>query len=104
MKKFAVIRRGGCKFTRKILNAQKQGADLVIIYDNEKTASPNVVMSNDGHGHLIDISSVFISNFDALKLIKTDEACGKNTIMKIQFDVYTAAIANLTFWLDVDNR
>jgi hypothetical protein len=34
MKKFVLIKRGTCKFTKKILNAQKLGADLVIIYDN----------------------------------------------------------------------
>lgn len=37
---------------------------MVIIYDNEKSSVPNVIMSNDGHGHLINIPSVFISNFD----------------------------------------
>lgn len=64
VKKFVLIKRGNCKFTKKILNAQKKGADMVIIYDNEKTATPNVIMSNDGHGHLINIPSIFISNSD----------------------------------------
>lgn len=34
IKKFVLIKRGGCKFTKKILNAEKRGADMVIIYDN----------------------------------------------------------------------
>lgn len=71
VKKFVLVKRGGCKFTKKILNAQKRGADMVIVYDNQAGISPNVVMSNDGHGHLIDIPSIFISNFDGQKLIKT---------------------------------
>ncbi len=53
VKKFVIIKRGGCKFTKKILNAQKRGADLVIVYDNQVGIAPNVIMSNDGHGHLI---------------------------------------------------
>jgi hypothetical protein len=34
IKKFVLIKRGTCKFTKKILNAQKLGANMVIIYDN----------------------------------------------------------------------
>ena len=29
-----VVKRGTCKFSQKVLNAQKLGAQLVIIYDN----------------------------------------------------------------------
>ena len=68
MKKFVLIKRGGCKFTKKILNAQKRGADMVIIYDNVKTLSPTVIMANDGHGHLVDIPSIFISNDDGERI------------------------------------
>jgi len=32
---FMVVKRGNCKFTQKVLNAQKIGANFVIIYDNE---------------------------------------------------------------------
>lgn len=53
VKKFVIIKRGGCKFTKKILNAQKRGADMVIVYDYQSGIQPTVVMSNDGHGHLI---------------------------------------------------
>lgn len=34
-KAFMLVRRGTCKFTQKVLNAQKLGADMVIVYDNE---------------------------------------------------------------------
>lgn len=71
MKKFVLIKRGNCKFTKKILNAQKRGADMVIIYDYENSASTLSVMANDGHGHLVEIPSIFISNADGLKIIKT---------------------------------
>lgn len=29
-----LVKRGGCKFTEKVINAQRLGADLIIIYDN----------------------------------------------------------------------
>lgn len=34
IKKFMLIKRGDCKFTKKIINAQKKGIALVIVYDN----------------------------------------------------------------------
>lgn len=61
-------------------------------------------MSNDGHGHLIDIPSIFISNFDGEKLISTYSKCGNNTILKVHFEVFISEIANLTLWLDINNR
>lgn len=104
IKKFVLIERGDCKFTKKILNAQKKGAEMVIIYDNEDTSVPGIVMSNDGHGHLIDIPSVFISKADANKLIGASLKCSSSLIMKIYFDVFTSKVANVTFWLDINNR
>ena len=43
---------------------------MVIMYDNQATSGPYVVMANDGHGHLVDIPSIFISNLDGLTIIK----------------------------------
>ena len=37
---------------------------MAIIYDNDTSTAPDVVMANDGHGHLVDIPSIFISNAD----------------------------------------
>ena len=48
-----IIRRGECKFTKKIMLAQNLNINLVIIQDNETSTKPNVVMANDGHGHLV---------------------------------------------------
>ena len=104
IKKFVLIKRGDCKFTKKILNAQLRGADMVIVYDNKKTSKPNVVMANDGHGHLIDIPSIFISNKDGEQILTTFKNCNNSLIFKISFDVFVSDRANLTFWLDVNNR
>ena len=59
-----LVKRGNCKFTQKVLNAQKLGADYVIIYDNEPSIRPHIIMKNDGHGHLVNIPSAFVSGTD----------------------------------------
>jgi exopolysaccharide biosynthesis predicted pyruvyltransferase EpsI len=104
MKRFILIKRGGCKFTKKILNAQKRNYELAIIYDNDDASAPDVVMTNDGHGHLVDIPSIFISNADGKNLITTRTWCRNNTILSMQFETYTSEVANVTFWLNVNNR
>lgn len=65
---FFLIKRGTCKFTKKILNAQQKGAKLAIIYDNGTSTQPHIIMANDGHGHLIDIPGIFVSHADGIKL------------------------------------
>ena len=80
-----LIKRGGCKFTKKVINAQDLGADLVIIYDHNKGADPTIVMKNDGHGHMVDIPSLFISNTDGLNLINLEKECGKLPMIRIHF-------------------
>jgi hypothetical protein len=49
-----LVKRGGCKFTKKIMLAQKLNIHMVVIYDNDTSSvTPNIVMANDGHGHLV---------------------------------------------------
>ena len=67
---FMLVERGDCKFTKKIINSQKLNHSLVIIYDNESHATPTTVMANDGHGHLVDIPSIFITKGDGEKIIR----------------------------------
>lgn len=76
---------------------------MAIVYDNDTSSSPDLVMANDGHGHLISIPSIFISAKDGEKLKKTLEDCG-SVILKMTFEVYTSKIANVTFWLNSNNR
>ena len=64
-----LVKRGTCKFTQKVLNAQKLGADFVIIYDNETSTRPHIVMKNDGHGHLVSIPSAFVSGTDGKNIL-----------------------------------
>jgi hypothetical protein len=83
-----LVKRGICKFTQKVLNAQKLGADFVIVYDNETTIKPQVIMKNDGHGHLVSIPSTFISGHDGDNLLKVLSLCNDQIILKQVFDVF----------------
>lgn len=60
---FLIIRRGNCKFTLKAKNAEELGYSLAIIYNNNPDNS-DMIMVNDGFGHLVDIPSIFISQED----------------------------------------
>jgi len=59
------------------------GADVIIIYDNLEGSSPVIIMKNDGHGHLAEIPSLFISNNDGLKLLATSKECFELPLVKI---------------------
>lgn len=83
-----MARRGNCKFTQKVLNGQKLGADMVIVYDNELSSKPHIIMKNDGHGHLVAIPSVFVSNSDGLNIIKSIQQCNEAIMLKQVFDVF----------------
>ena len=63
--KIAVIRRGECNFTVKVLNAQNEGALAVIIVNNEPTDP--IVMG--GNGAQINIPAVMIYKNDGEALI-----------------------------------
>ena len=84
MKRIFLIKRGECKFTEKVLNAQKLGADLVIIYDNI-TQNKEILMKNDGHGHLSEIPSMFISKENGDSLIKVKKSCRDLLTLQIEF-------------------
>lgn len=60
---FLIIKRGNCKFTLKAKNAQELGYSLAIIYNNHPGQN-DMIMANDGFGHLVDIPAIFISEKD----------------------------------------
>jgi hypothetical protein len=41
-----IVPRGNCKFVPKALNAQKAGAKLVIVMDNETHSEPFIMADN----------------------------------------------------------
>ena len=60
-------------------------------------------MKNDGHGHLINIPSAFVSNTDGLKLIETLSKCNDQIYLKQVFDVFETEIVDLSLWLNLNN-
>jgi hypothetical protein len=60
-------------------------------------------MKNDGHGHLAEIPSLFISNTHGKKLQATDSTCSKLPLMRIVFELDQAETSDVTLWLDAGN-
>ena len=52
--------RGNCSFVSKVRNIERQGVKLAIINDNLEEDSSNLIMSDDGTGHSINIPSFII--------------------------------------------
>jgi hypothetical protein len=44
-------------------------------------------MKNDGHGHLAEIPSLFISNSDGMRLIAAMRDCKAQPLVKILFEI-----------------
>ena len=44
-------------------------------------------MKNDGHGHLAEIPSLFISKTDGLSLKKKTTECAKLPVVRVQFEM-----------------
>ena len=52
--------RGSCSFVTKVRNIERQGVKLAIIGDARDEDSENLIMSDDGTGHSINIPSFII--------------------------------------------
>lgn len=98
-----LVKRGLCKFTEKVINAQNLGADLIIIYDDHLGDIPSVIMKNDGHGHLAEIPSLFISNTDGENLKNITKDCTDYPVVKIKFEIDQADHSKVILWLDANN-
>lgn len=61
---------------------------MVIIYDNETSTRPHIVMKNDGHGHLVSIPSIFVSGVDGKKILSALNECSESLFLKQVFDVF----------------
>lgn len=75
---------------------------MVIIYDNESSLLPHVVMKNDGHGHLVNIPSVFVSGESGKSLLEAYNSCSQNLFLKHSFDVFESEIVDMDLWLNLN--
>jgi hypothetical protein len=62
--------RGNCSFVTKVRNIERHGVKLAIIGDLKEEDSENLIMSDDGTGHSINIPSFIVRKKDA-ELIKS---------------------------------
>lgn len=67
--KIAVVERGECTFVTKVRNAERAGASLLVVADNEREEVKNVIMGDDGTGTGIRIPSMLIGKEHGALLI-----------------------------------
>jgi len=58
--KIVVVARGNCSFVTKVRNAERAGASLLVVVDNNLEDVKNVIMGDDGTGTGIRIPSMLI--------------------------------------------
>lgn len=60
-----MVDRGTCSFVQKVRNIEKRGVKLAIVADDQEEESENLIMTDDGSGHTIDIPSFIIRKKEA---------------------------------------
>ena len=68
--KILIARRGSCSFVNKVRNAERAGASLLVVVDNQVENVKNVIMGDDGTGTGIRIPSMLIGKSDGEALIE----------------------------------
>ena len=58
--KIIIARRGDCTFVTKVRNAERAGASLLVVVDNNQEDVKNVIMGDDGTGLGLRIPSMLI--------------------------------------------
>lgn len=59
-------------------------------------------MKNDGHGHLAEIPSLFISNTDGENLRANNVSCLR-TLVRVHFEMDQLETSEVILWLDAGN-
>mmetsp|Transcript_33208 Transcript_33208/g.23942 ORF Transcript_33208/g.23942 Transcript_33208/m.23942 type:complete len:97 (+) Transcript_33208:333-623(+) len=80
-----MIDRGDCTFVTKVRNAQKIGVKFVIIADNTREYTEELVMADDGTGDTITIPSMIIRKSSA-DMIKQSIGVENKVIIKIDME------------------
>ena len=84
-----MVRRGGCSFVTKTLNAQKIGARLAIIMDNVEENEDNIIMiDSKNQGDLVRIPTYMISNHEGEALYKA-LLDGQHVVLKYSLEMVT---------------
>jgi len=97
-----LVLRGGCTFVRKVQVAQEQGADAVVIVDEDLSGRmsadiQNTIMTDDGLGENISIPSMMISRSEGEKLIGAAKS-GK-VVVELDWDIPRGEVVRADFWM-----
>jgi hypothetical protein len=85
-----LVDRGVCSFVAKVRNIEKLGVKLALVADNKEEVSENVIMTDDGSGHSINIPSFILRKKEADAIKKTLESKKKEdqkVYIKAQFEM-----------------
>jgi hypothetical protein len=75
-----MVDRGTCSFVTKVRNIEKLGIKFAVIADTQEEESENLIMTDDGTGHSINIPSFIIRKKDADMIKKTLARDDKNEV------------------------
>jgi subtilisin family serine protease len=82
----AVISRGGCEFSTKVLHAEQAGASFVIIYNNSGDGLIN--MGAGAAGDQVTISSIFIGQTNGNALVDWYDNHGDEAMVEVDMLAY----------------
>ena len=74
--KAALIRRGGCEFGVKVLNAEQAGATFVVVYNNAVGGDGLINMGPGAVGNQVTIASIFIGRTNGEALVSLFDTQG----------------------------
>lgn len=101
--KILILDRGNCSFVHKVRNAERGGAGLVVVVDNNEEDIENVIMGDDGTGIGIRIPSMLIGKNDG-KILKEFASKNKNGTLSAEFSVKTVeGNPDIEFWYSSNN-
>ena len=100
--------RGNCSFVTKVRNIERQGVKLAIIGDKQEEDSENLIMTDDGTGHSVNIPSFIVRKKDA-EMIKQVVVKGDQKVFikaglemvhpdnRVEYEFWYATILDIDF-------
>ena len=102
--KILIARRGSCSFVNKVRNAERAGASLLVVVDNQEEKVKNVIMGDDGTGTGIRIPSMLIGKSDGEALIEFARQ-KKGATLSAEFAVKEKTnFVDIEFWYSSNNQ
>ena len=93
--KALIVDRGNCTFVNKTRNAQKAGADVLIIVDHKTESLDNILLIDDGTANDIFIPTVMISHDDGMIIKDYIKETGKKVIIDLHISLEKKDIVDI---------